>query len=202
MSTSEAPSLTRPVVALMKGVVYRDDDLPLWQSLTTLAARVREHVEIMGLDLVLDEAEGYAYLRQKPVAEGETEPPRLVARRQLGYQVSLLLVLLRKRLAEFDAKSGETRLVLSKGEVVDLLRVFLRETPNEAKVLDRVDTHLNKLVELGFLRRLRGKNDHYEVQRISKAFVDAQWLSDYEARLAAYRAHAEEANEAPAGDAS
>jgi len=27
------------------------------------------------------------------------------------------------------------------------------------------------------------------VQRILKAFVDAQWLADFDARLAAYQAH-------------
>ena len=28
-----------------------------------------------------------------------------------------------------------------------------------------------------------------EVQRILKAFVDAQWLAEFDARLAGYRAH-------------
>jgi hypothetical protein len=174
----------------MKGVTYRDADESLWQSLVLLSARVREHVGVLGLDLVLDEAEGYAYLRQSLVAEGEPELPRLVARRQLGYQVSLLVVLLRKKLAEFDARSGDTRLVLGREEIVDLVRIFLPDTANEARFLDRVETHINKIVELGFLRRLRGREDQFEVQRILKAFVDAQWLSGFDERLARYREHA------------
>ena len=31
----------------------------------------------------------------------------------------------------------------------------------------------------------------FEVQRILKAFVDAQWLAEFDARLAAYRAQLE-----------
>ena len=176
MSTPDASTnLSAVLVALMKGVTYRAADESLWQWLVQLSARVREHVVVLGLDLVLDEAEGYAYLRQRPVADGEPELPRLVARRQLGYHVSLLLALLRKKLAEFDARSGDTRLVLGRDEIVDLVRVFLPDTANEARLLDRVDSHINKIVELGFLRRLRGREDQFEVQRILKAFVDAQW---------------------------
>jgi len=203
VSTPDAsPSLSPVLVALMKGVTYRDANPMLWQSLVALSARVREYVVVLGLDLVLDEAEGYAYLRQRPVAEGELEVPRLVVRRQLGYHVSLLVALLRKKLAEFDARSGDTRLVLGRDEIIDLIRVFLPETANEARLLDRMDTHINKIVELGFLRRLRGHDDQFEVQRILKAFVDAQWLSDFEERLAQYREHAladaaAAANEAP-----
>jgi hypothetical protein len=43
---------------------------------------------------------------------------------------------------------------------------------------------------MGFLRRLRGADDKFEVRRILKAFVDAQWLADFDQRLAAYQAHA------------
>jgi len=35
---------------------------------------------------------------------------------------------------------------------------------------------------------LRGQEQMIEVQRILKAFVDAQWLGEFDARLAAYRA--------------
>jgi hypothetical protein len=185
-----ATSLSSVLVSLMKGVTYRDVDPPLWQALLEHSARVREYVVVLGLDLVLDEAEGYAHLRQRPLAEGEPELPRLVARRPLGYQLSLLLALLRKKLAELDARSGETRLVLGRDEIVDMVRVFLPDTANEARLFDRIDTHLNKLVELGFLRRLRPKEERFEVQRIVKAFVDAQWLAEFEERLARYREHA------------
>src|SRR5258706_8397747 len=81
------------LIALMKGITTREDDPMLWQSLMELQSRVREYVAVLGLELVLDEAEGYAYLRQRAASPGEVELPRLVARRQLGDSVSLLLAL-------------------------------------------------------------------------------------------------------------
>lgn len=183
-------ALSRVLIALMKGIVYRDADGEIWQALLNLQARVHDYVAALGLELLLDEAEGYAWLGNRPVSEGEAELPRLVTRRQLSFSVSLLLALLRRKLAESDAGGGDVRLILSRDEVVELIRLFLPAGSNEARIVDQVDTHLNKIVELGFVRRLSGQENHIEVRRILKAFVDAQWLADFEQRLAAYRAHA------------
>jgi len=182
-------ALSVVVVALMKGIADRESDPVLWQSLIGIQARVRDFVACLGLDLVLDEAEGFAYLRQRPAEAGVPELPRLVPRRQLGYQVSLMLALLRKKLAEFDATSGETRLILGRDDIVEMMRLFLAETANQVRLNDRIGADINRVVDMGFLRRLRGTNDRFEVRRILKAFVDAQWLADFDQRLAAYQSH-------------
>jgi hypothetical protein len=187
---ANTPDLSALVIPLLKGVIYQEGDTALWSSLLNLQARVRDYIAVLGLDLVLDEAEGYAFLRAHPESEDEGAPriPRLVARRPLSYPVSLLLALLRKKLAEFDASGGDTRLILSRDDVVELIRVFQPEVSNEARLIDKVDGHLNRIIELGFVRRLRGQNNQYEVRRILKAFVDAQWLAEFDAHLTAYRA--------------
>ena len=181
--------LSSVVVPLLKGVLYREDNPGLWDALVHLQASVRDYVAILGLELMLDEAEGYAFLRsrQSEDEDGQSAIPRLVARRQLSYPVSLLLVLLRKKLAEFDAGGGDTRLILSRDEVVELIRIFLPAGSNEVKLIDQVDGTLNKIAEMGFIRRLRGQGQMIEVRRIIKAFVDAQWLADFDERLAEYR---------------
>ena len=184
------PELSAVVVPLLKGVIYRDDDPSRWSALLDLQGRVRDHVAVLGLELTLDEAEGYAFLRSRPEADDEASPraPRLIARRPLSFAVSLLLALLRKKLAEFDAVGSDTRLILSRDDVVEMIRVFLPAGSNETRLIDQVDTHLNRIADLGFVRRLRGQDNMIEVQRILKAFVDAQWLAQFDARLAAYRA--------------
>ena len=188
--------LSTLVILLLKGVIYQEGDPGLWNGLLNLQARVRDYMAVLGLDLVLDEAEGYAFLRSRPEVDDDAAPklPRLVARRPLSFPVSLLLALLRKKLVEFDASGGDTRLVLTRDEIVELVRVFLPESSNEAKLIDQIEMHLNKIVELGFLRRLKasttnqsGQAAAFEVRRILKALVDAQWLVDFDARLAAHQ---------------
>ncbi len=185
--------LSTLAVTLLKGVVYREGEERQWGVLLNLQPRVRDFMAVLGLDLVVDEAEGYAFLKSRPEpTQEEAAPrlPRLIARRPLSFPVSLLLALLRKKLAEFDAAGSDTRLVLTRDELVELVRVFLPASSNEARLADQIETHLNKVVDLGFLKRLKvsGGPPAYEVRRILKAFVDAQWLSDLDARLAVYQA--------------
>ncbi|MCK8515010.1 DUF4194 domain-containing protein [Methylonatrum kenyense] len=191
--SEEEGAFSAMLITLFKGVLYKDQNPRYWQVLHDHQARVRDHVAVLGLELLLDEAEGHACLRQRAPAEGEPELPRLVPRRQLSYPVSLLLALLRKKLVEHDAGGGDPRLILSREQIVELIRVFLPAGANEAKLVDRVHADINKVVELGFLRRLRGQDNHYEVRRIIKGYVDAQWLAEFDQRLADYREHADSA---------
>ncbi|MDY7575965.1 DUF4194 domain-containing protein [Actimicrobium sp. CCI2.3] len=185
----DSADLSALVIVLLKGVLYRDGDAGLWNGLLNLQARVRDYVLVLGLELVLDEAEGYAFLRSRSMTEDDdaAKLPRLVARRPLSFPVSLLLALLRKKMAEFDASGGDSRLILERDAIVDLIRLFLPESSNEVRLIDQVDTHINKVVELGFLRKLKVGPPAFEVRRILKAFVDAQWLAEFDTRLAAYQ---------------
>ena len=173
------------VTRLFKGVLYAENDEKVWQSLLGLTSHVRDYVSVLGLDLVLDEPEGFAFLRSKDDPDGTL--PRLIARRTLTFHVSLLLALLRRRMMEFDINSGELRLIMTEQDIADMVSVFLPESSNEARVLDRLAADIKKVVELGFLRKLKGQADTYEVARILKAYVDAQWLEEFDARLADYR---------------
>lgn len=180
-------SMSKPVIALMKGVVFRENDERLWQQLEDGQSALRDYVQVLGLELIVDASEGYAWLKTREPLEGEEPLPRLVGRRKLSYPVSLIIALLRKKLAENDSSGEETRLILSVEEITDMVKVFFPAGGNEARLVDRINSHLNKIADLGFIRRLKGRNDKIEVIRILKAFVDAQWLHDFDERLNQYR---------------
>lgn len=195
-STTPAADLSILLINLLKGVLYRDADERQWAGLLNLQAQVRDYVAALNLDLVLDEAEGYAFLQSRPEAtDDESSPrlPRLVARRPLSFPVSLMLALLRKKLAEFDAGGADTRLILNRDDIVELVRVFLPSGSNEARLIDQIENTINKVIDLGFLRKLKpaaGASSglaNYEVRRILRAFVDAQWLAEFDSRLTTYR---------------
>lgn len=202
--TDRGPADLGPIVIpLLKGVLYRGADENRWLTLLRREGALRDYVRVLGLEMIVDEAEGYAFLRTPPsVDDGDAAAddtlPRLMSRRRLTYGVSLLLALLRKRLAEADAQGGDTRLVMTRSEIADLVAVFLPSSTNEAKVADRVEKDITKIVEFGFLqpigvRTRRGEEPSYEVRRILKAFVDAQWMSEFAERLADYRAAGQDA---------
>ncbi len=198
---SSEHAVAAAIIRLMQGVVYRESDEDTWLTLERQGAGVRDHFATIGVDVVVDDVEGYAFLRSRPTEEGEEDLPRLVRRRALTYNVSLLLVLLRKRLVEFETTGADGRLVLTTDQIVEMLRLFQAESSNDARVVDQAETTIRKAAELGFLRGLRGQADHWEVRRILKAYVDAQTLSDFAAKLRDYAGGVDQAKVAGGGEA-
>lgn len=174
------------LIALMRAPLYREEREVLWRQLLVLRRRIDDFVNVLGMSVEVDELKGYAYLRSNIDDDDPEAPPRLIPRRALSYPVSLLLALLRRRLAEHDATSADTRLVLTRDELVRLLQDFLTSGTTEARLIDRIDAHIKRVSELGFLRELPGQPGSFEVRRILEAFVDAQWLAEFDARLAEY----------------
>lgn len=176
--------VSRVVITLLRGVLYQDESPALWALLRRHQARVKDHMAVMGLDLVVDDAEGYAHLRQAEF--DDVDIPRLVPRHRLSFRISLLLALLRKRLAEHDATSSDARLIVTRDQIAELLRVHLPEGTNDVRLAADVDLLIGKVVDLGFLRTVKGQEATFEVRRILKAYVDAQWLADFDGRLREY----------------
>ena len=178
--------LSLVLIQLMKGVLYAADQPKLWAELLGLQAQVRDYVRVLGLNLSLHEDEGFAWLESIQYDEKAEALPKLVNKRQLSYPVSLLLALLRKKLAEHDSQSSEDRLIMERDDIVDMIRTFLADSSNEARIVDQIDGHINKVIELGFARRLKADKHKIEVRRIIKAFITAQWLSEFDQRLQQY----------------
>lgn len=186
-----APNLSVVIINLLKGIVFRNEQPQLWQDLLDLQAQASDYLKVLDLELQIDDSEGYAWLSQRPVNEEEKNPlPRLIARRPLSYAVSLLCVLLRKKIVETDASGGETRVIVSRQELINAMRVFMPEKSNEAKIEEQINATITKVVDLGFLRKLKTDTEQLEVQRILTALVDADWTASLNDKLMEYQAYA------------
>ena len=191
MMDEKSQAFSALVVALFKGVINRETDAKHWLVILTQRAQVEDYVAKIGLTLVVDETDGYAYLKQQTETEDHLEIPRLIPRYALSYHVSLLLVLLRKQLIESDSHNSAERYIISKREIFELLKPYLKTTSNEAKQLKKLETDLNKIKEMGFIRSLENSDENYEVMRIIRGFVDAQWLGEMDDNLSKYKQYAQ-----------
>ncbi len=179
------------LIALLKGVVYREDNSKKWQDLIDHQGQVRDYLSVIGLELLFFEDEGFAFLKNREKNDDQ-EIPQLIVRRQLSYPVSLLLAQLRRKLAEHDASSGEERLIVDKQEIVDLMGTYFVSGSNEVQFIRKIDGALQKVHELGFIRFLGAKKEKVEVKRLIKAFVDAQWLQEFDTRMEEYLKYGKE----------
>lgn len=177
------------IIHLLKGVLYEDNS-ETWNLLLHYEAEVKKHFEGIGISVFVDEAEGFAFLKQQELDPEENEEgvplPTLIEKRPLSYPVTLLCVLLRKKLLEEDASGSDSRVVLGKEEIVEMIRVFLPEHSNEAKIIDNIDTYINRIIGYGFLRKLKNEEGKFELKRIIKAKITADVLQDIGQKLKDY----------------
>ena len=191
MSEEHEPNISPIIIHLLKGILFRQQHPLIWNDLLELQSQVLDYVQVIGLNLEIDDAEGYAWLAQTQPDEDEKNPlPRLIARRPLSYPISLLCVLLRKKMAEADSSGAEMRVIVSRDELVNTMLVFMPEKSNEAQIAASINATINKVLELGFLRKLKNDNENLEIQRIIIALVDADWTADFNQKLKTYQDYA------------
>lgn len=191
------------LIKLLQGSIVADEK-KYWESLLIYQDAIRDYFSTLNLQLHLSMEDGYAFLKQSrqdaTVSDAEGEAiegdeveeddtfsaavPSLVRRMPLSFEVSLLCVLLREALEQFDSRvSDDHRLVLHRTDIYELLKLFYEEKTDETKQVKRFDSLINKVTELGFLKELKGNQHSFEVKRIIKAQVDAEKLRDIKRQM-------------------
>ncbi|HVZ16416.1 MAG TPA: DUF4194 domain-containing protein [Terriglobales bacterium] len=169
---------------LLLDPIYREEG-SMWEALRAERDAIAHYFRQIGQEVVIDEGEGYAFLRQIEPGGGD-RVPRVGRKQSLGYTATLLLVCLREELARFDASPEDsTRLVLTRPRLREIASQFLRETNNQVRDVRTVDAAIRRLEELGFLRALgQAETEAFEVRRIVKARFGAGELQEVRDRLA------------------
>ena len=186
---SMRPAPFAPVVARLLREVLYDEQKELWEALNVYEVPVREYVSKIGLELVKDEREGYAYLRQTEDDEGQVAVS-LVRRRPLTYQDSLTCVLLREWLDEFDtsADASSRELYITPKEFRDRMEMFFKDHHDQRKFIKHLDRHIRHMEDMGFLKKVNHDAVHaddyvYQVRRIIKARVTPEQLQYFKEKL-------------------
>ncbi|MBA1437582.1 MAG: DUF4194 domain-containing protein [Epsilonproteobacteria bacterium] len=176
------------IILLLKGIFYKGDNERAFFELTTNSyGSISDYFATIGLEVMVDEADGYAYLKNKD-DEDEAEPlPKVIQKRELSYKVSLLLMLLRKKIAEFDMQSENEKAVVAKEDIVAEILLFLDLKFNEVKIKKEIDSTIKKVEDLGFLKRVKNYEDLYEIKSAIKSFVDIEFLENLDKKLQEYK---------------
>ncbi|HVC94274.1 MAG TPA: DUF4194 domain-containing protein, partial [Pirellulales bacterium] len=160
-----------PAVRLMQGVLYAEDE-SAWDILLSYELDIADHFARVGLSVVIDRAEGLAYLRQLGDEErmsGYERLPRLFRRTPLGYDATLLCVLLREEYRRFEDEDLENeRCVVDIDTLLDGWKSFFPAESDEVQLRKRLHAMLKKLEELKFVATFESENGEWEVRKILK----------------------------------
>ena len=179
---------SKAIVRLLKSPIERKNE-SLWNSVVTYQNEIQEYIATIGLELIVKKDEGFAFVKQFEDSKGNTLG--LIVRRQIGFEASIVLIVLRQSLEDFDSNPTQIQVAekfITNSEIKEEVELFLQEGYNRMKFQKDVDSHINKIVELGYLKEV-SKNDSetkYQIHRIIKEKVTLDILQDFKTKLKEY----------------
>jgi hypothetical protein len=179
------------VIKLLQGPIYSDDK-NLWRDLLSWQSSIKEYFDKIGIELLIAETEGFGRILQPDTDENDENPlPRLMRRQSLSYETTLLCVILRETLEEFDIVMEGSKLFMTQKEIKERIELFFKEQTNKSKLWKDLTKPINSLLNIGILKLTREDisnkdNNQYEVKRIIKALVTNERLEEVKQKLVAY----------------
>jgi hypothetical protein len=165
---------------LLQGPIF-EDQFELWNEIAQYQIELAKYFGKIALELVIDKRDGYAYLKQIQL-DDQGNTIGLIRRMPLTYDLTLVCVLLREWLQEFESDDLETaNLYITPKQFRDRLEMFFKEKTNELKFVRELNKHMESCEKMGFLRSiyknpLNSDDDRYEVKRIIKARIKNEEL--------------------------
>lgn len=177
----------RTVVRLLKGPV-EVTDTNAWEDILNYQSEINKYLMNIGIELIVKRDEGFAYIKQ--IVDDEDRTTGLIPRQQLGFEISVILIILRQMLEEFDSNMDElyaTERFVSADELRERIEIFLPERFNRVKLLSEIDTYINRIVSLGYLKLIKRDNvNTYQIHRIIKEKVTLDKLQEFKDKLQEY----------------
>lgn len=175
-------------VRLLQGVLYEEDEAA-WNVLLANESELADYFVRIGLVLVIDRGEGLAYLRQLSDDErmaGYERLPRLFRRTPLGYDATLLCVLLRDEYRRFeDEDLDNDRCVVEVDVLLDAWRSFFLADSDELQLRKRLTATLRRLEVLKFVKLFQTEPEAWEVRKVLKARLPLEELENLRSRMLA-----------------
>lgn len=192
-----ADSLPPPVpwsaaaVRLLHGIVYHDDPGDGWERILAGLTPLSDYFARVGLMLVVNEEDGFAYLRQIETEEFPPEYPslpKMFRSVRLSFEASLLCVLLREELRQFEEEiHPDGRCVVTQASLLEVWGTLIPGEFDAVRLNRNLSGQLRKLEELKFVRLYEKTPPSWEVRRILKARLSLAEMerlrSDLEAEL-------------------
>ena len=179
------------IIKLLQGPVYADDK-NIWRELQAWSSAIQEYFGKIGMTLEIAEQDGFARIMQPEAGENDETPlPRLMRKQSLTYEATLLAVILREGLEEFDIKSDGTKFYLTQKEIKERIELFYKEQSNKSKLWKDLSRPITSLLNIGVLKLNREDaankdNNQYEIKRIIKAFISNDKLEEIKNKLSNY----------------
>lgn len=188
MNSSNIKPYSKAIVKLLKGIVEKDD--AVWNEVLSYQSDIQDYIAVMGLELIVKKDEGFAFVKQFKLDDDKTM--NMVSRRQYGFEVSVMLIVLRQILEDFDSNPTmqATDKYVTASEIKEETEMFLPTSYNKVKFEKELDSNIDKIVKFGYLIEPKHQEGEkrYKIHRIIKEKITLDDLSDFKNQLNSYDA--------------
>lgn len=180
------------LVKLLKGPLEYMDKA-LWEQLLHYQMELTKFLQQIGLILILEKEDGYAYLEQMKGDEGDPLV-NWMRRSPLTYDESVLLVLLREMMADFEVGDVTAReLIRKRREIKEYAEHFFKENASRIRFIKELDRLIDRVEDLGFLEKTEEAElldeQKFRVKKWIKARIDDEVLNNFKNSLSEYAAN-------------
>jgi Domain of unknown function (DUF4194) len=178
------------IIKLLQGPIYADESS--WRDLRAWESPIHEYFGKIGLELVINETDGFGRIVQQEAEDNEDNPlPRLMRKQTMNYETTLLCVILREMLEELDILSEATKLFVTQKEIKERIELFYKEVANRSRLWRDLAKPINNLQGMGILKLIREDSankdkNQFEVKRIIKALISNEKLEEVRNKLKEY----------------
>ncbi len=183
-------------IKLLQGPIIKSSEQDKnWNLLLRDRSYIDKYFSTIGITLLVEEADGYAFLRQKNenLDEDFESLPRLIRKYRLSAEESFLCVVLREALDYFESSDDFSEIfTMKESEIMERLKDYAPAYTDELKFKTKLHQSMNKLQELGYVENLSKKDagnaqdesdDVYKINKIIRAIVSPDFLEEFRDKL-------------------
>lgn len=192
MADSNLKPWSQVCVKLLQGPIFRQNvNDKLWEKLEMYESDIQAFFAILGVNVAIDKADGFAFLQQNDLNEEDDNVSRLIRQIPLTEEQSFLCILLRDELNKFDnpnnSQNKSSVLILRESELYEQYAMFYASKTDLVTARANFKKNLNRLCELGLLKEQNPddmeKESEYEVRRYVRAKIDSEFCEEFMRKL-------------------
>ena len=179
---------SKAIVKLLKGTVESKENI--WKDILTYQIEIQNYISQIGLELIIKEDDGYAFIKQFEI-DVDDNTIGLVSRRQVGFETSIVLIILRQIIEEFESNPIDFQIsekFITQSELKEQISFFLPEKFNKVKFINDIEKYIKRVEDLGYIKEASTNESEkkYKIHKIIKEKITLDDLKEFKQNLQRY----------------
>jgi len=179
---------SKSIVKLLKGTVESKETI--WKDILTYQKEIQNYISQIGLELIIKEDDGYAFIKQFEI-DVDDNTIGLVSRRQVGFETSIVLIILRQIIEEFESNPIDFQIsekFITQSELKEQISFFLPEKFNKVKFINDIEKYIKRVEDLGYIKEASTNESEkkYKIHKIIKEKITLDDLKEFKQNLQRY----------------